>query len=653
MADEIVYVADDGGGLQVINVRNPAQPRLLSSTPLPTTQPGGVAVAADVAYVAAEHAGFLVYDVAHPTQPTRIATIEDPEPNDDVERSFISRIELADGLAYVVERRRSRTTQQAKDYLTVIDVRTSTLPQRRGATPLRAQPLNSVTIRGLAVSGPFAYVARGSSGLEALDVRLPDGPRRVGFVKTSSEVRHVAAAGSFLYATVRVVGLEVIQGPGATVTDTDGDGITDFFDIFPTDPMETQDSDGDRIGDHADPDDDNDAFTDAEEVNAMPPTDPTDPQQYPFPLPPAGLATLTVDATTVVSVRERNGSPEAPYRAVTEALQVVRSGRVPDVHTIHVQPGRYAPLTTQETYPLYLGGLTGLTLQASDAGTVVLDADSQGRVISIEYSQDIVISGFEITNGATGIVVGDSSVTIQNNHIIANNGSGIWMYQLTDPGHFIQHKIQNNLVEGNGQYGIFNYGPSFATITQNIVRGNRSDGIEAAFDSHAEIRGNIVERNHRSGIAVTVGATGIVAQNIMRENDHYGLRITVDANAEVIDNTMMDNYGCGINVALGSRAVIRGGLITRTRAGLPPISFDPGHGVCMDGLDTRGGFNGPAHATIGLGSGAMMEISDNEGTGIFVEDDGYDSEAQIDSRNILFRNNAAGDTVGNVIDIAP
>jgi hypothetical protein len=73
----------------------------------------------------------------------------------------------------------------------------------------------------------------------------------------------------------------------------------------------------------------------------------------------------------------------------------------------------------------------------------------------------------------------------------------------------------------------------------------------------------------------------------------------------------------------------------------------------MDGLDTRGGFDGPAHATIGLGSGAMLEISDNEGAGIFVADDGYDSEAQIDSRNILFRNNAAGDTVGNVIDVAP
>jgi hypothetical protein len=37
--------------------------------------------------------------------------------------------------------------------------------------------------------------------------------------------------------------------------------------------------------------------------------------------------------------------------------------------------------------------------------------------------------------------------------------------------------------------------------------------------------------------------------------------------------------------------------------------------------------------------------------GILVEADG--SEAQIDSRNIIFRDNAEGDTVDNVIDVAP
>jgi len=46
----------------------------------------------------------------------------------------------------------------------------------------------------------------------------------------------------------------------------------------------------------------------------------------------------------------------------------------------------------------------------------------------------------------------------------------------------------------------------------------------------------------------------------------------------------------------------------------------------------------------------VVEITDNGGAGIFVEEDG--SEAQIDRHNITFVGNAGGATVGNVCDIA-
>ena len=47
--------------------------------------------------------------------------------------------------------------------------------------------------------------------------------------------------------------------------DSDGDGTVDFFDAFPNDPTEWWDSDGDKIGDNADMDDDNDGLSDDEE----------------------------------------------------------------------------------------------------------------------------------------------------------------------------------------------------------------------------------------------------------------------------------------------------------------------------------------------------------------------------------------------------
>ena len=51
-------------------------------------------------------------------------------------------------------------------------------------------------------------------------------------------------------SSTRVTTLEVIQGPGPDRTDTDGDGVLDFFDAFPLDPTESQDTDRDGLGDH-------------------------------------------------------------------------------------------------------------------------------------------------------------------------------------------------------------------------------------------------------------------------------------------------------------------------------------------------------------------------------------------------------------------
>jgi hypothetical protein len=54
--------------------------------------------------------------------------------------------------------------------------------------------------------------------------------------------------------------------------DSDGDGRSNLRDAFPNDPTETHDSDGDQIGNNADPDDDNDLMTDVyEDANGLNP----------------------------------------------------------------------------------------------------------------------------------------------------------------------------------------------------------------------------------------------------------------------------------------------------------------------------------------------------------------------------------------------
>jgi len=62
--------------------------------------------------------------------------------------------------------------------------------------------------------------------------------------------------------------------------DRDGDGVPDKYDVFPDDPNEWADFDGDGIGDNADPDDDNDFYLDDIEIKCG--TNPRD--SFDFPL---------------------------------------------------------------------------------------------------------------------------------------------------------------------------------------------------------------------------------------------------------------------------------------------------------------------------------------------------------------------------------
>ena len=61
--------------------------------------------------------------------------------------------------------------------------------------------------------------------------------------------------------------------------DRDGDGVKDEEDAFPDDSTEWVDTDGDGVGNNADEDDDNDGYTDAEELAAG--TDPQDSESTP------------------------------------------------------------------------------------------------------------------------------------------------------------------------------------------------------------------------------------------------------------------------------------------------------------------------------------------------------------------------------------
>jgi len=694
------------GTLQVVRINDPATAQVVQSITLPVPRPTGLAVVGEVAYVPAGTAGLLVFDLRDPAQPVLVTTLGDPDPTDAVTTEFASGIALAGDFAYVVETHRQRDTGAQDDRFTVLDLRNPLAPQRRGAVSLSvvtrsASSTLGTSGAGLTVAGAFAYLARGTLGLQVVDIRHPDAPRLVGRLNTPSEALMVTSAGDRLYVLDRVATLQVVQGPGTDLTDTDGDGVIDFFDAFPTNPREAQDTDRDRLGDNADPDGDNDGFADMEERQATPPTDPSDARSFPVRLPPAGATTLVVDAASTLPARQRTGTPEAPYRALSEALQALHTGSLPQVHTVQVRAGTYTALTTQEIFPLDCSGLAGLTLHGE--GTVVIDAGLTASVFQAAFSRDLIIEGFVITQGLHGIDLQESTaITIRNNHITGQSFNGINI-RVNSTGIV----ITENLLANNDQFGLQVGGNSEATVTQNTIRqngrhgmnvttarativdnffeGNVEQGLRIASNATVTATHNTVHQNGRLGINVTLGSTAELTGNTSTNNGAVGFDVTEGSTATLTGNTSTNNALSGVTVDLGRNTVVLRGNrientggdgITSNRGAFVPDLVDntlivqentlrrnQGHGIVLGrgstatisgGLITQNGGAGislqdGATATIGLDGTAELVVSHNNNSGIVVAADG--SAAQINRGRLRVDANRGRAIVGPVTDV--
>jgi parallel beta-helix repeat protein len=154
------------------------------------------------------------------------------------------------------------------------------------------------------------------------------------------------------------------------------------------------------------------------------------------------------------------------------------------------------------------------------------------------------------------------------------------------------------------------------------------------------MRDNVFEDNGLSGILVDLNSSATLTNNLTQGNALDGLTLSRNASATLTDNVIQDNGRDGIAIVDTSEATIHGGTITQN--GRDGIRV--GSGGILPGRST---------AAIGLDDEALLELSQNGGAGLLVVDDGFGSEAQIDSRQIVFEGNAGVDTVGSVVDVAP
>ncbi len=161
-----------GSDLDVVDVADPTKPVLLSSTRFPGVfNQLRIRVQGDRAYLACNSAGLLVVDIADAALPKLLGRWDSP--------GLALGVDVADGFAFVADQFYG---------LQIVDVRNPALP-----IPVTSEALPGAASDVTVVSG-IAYVACDSGGIVSVDVRDPFRPRRLGSNNwiRFSQVRHAA-----------------------------------------------------------------------------------------------------------------------------------------------------------------------------------------------------------------------------------------------------------------------------------------------------------------------------------------------------------------------------------------------------------------------------------------------------------------------------
>jgi hypothetical protein len=229
--DGYAYVADSGGGLVILDVRNPAAPRMVGRTPLEGVA-AMVRLKDNLAYVAAGAKGLWIVDISDPMAPREIG----------VYRAIVTDFALYDSYAYVVTRNLEqvnvsnpaapRLERKLEDWSDAIDavgqylfvaisearpgterfgsLRVYDVSNPRQPTALHTVPIGDQA-RAVLVQGDRVYY-QGPARLTAVAQSIPGslGPV-LGAVVTTDSVQNLYATGHQVLLAAGRAGLRVVD----------------------------------------------------------------------------------------------------------------------------------------------------------------------------------------------------------------------------------------------------------------------------------------------------------------------------------------------------------------------------------------------------------------------------------------------------------
>jgi hypothetical protein len=190
IAGDYAYLADSFGGLQVVDISDPAQPTRASAFESPgSTRGQGVFVNEPYLYLA-DGQGVRILDVTDPTNPQVVGFYDT--------LGFALDLQVAGDLAYVAAREGGFYIGNFGD---------PTDPQHVS----RLFEAGTDHVLDVQVSGDYAYIAMEGQGLKVVDVSQPDAPLVIGELDTDGTAEAAAIDGNLLYLADGEAGVKVID----------------------------------------------------------------------------------------------------------------------------------------------------------------------------------------------------------------------------------------------------------------------------------------------------------------------------------------------------------------------------------------------------------------------------------------------------------
>ncbi|MDE2860034.1 MAG: hypothetical protein OYI31_06130 [Chloroflexota bacterium] len=212
-----VSLVGPGGGLWVVDVSNPPQPRHISMLPFELSLLWGVHAEGDTVVMAGlmrsesglpsertlGSPGIVTVDISDPARPAVAASMAG-----SLHGSYEAAVEMQSGIAYVVGLDRLHV-MDVSDPSAIMELATLARAEdapieytitdaASGITGVGYERAESAP-RDVAVQGGYAYVASGSGGLRVIAVSTPAAPVEVGAAAASS-LQSVAVSGDWVFA---------------------------------------------------------------------------------------------------------------------------------------------------------------------------------------------------------------------------------------------------------------------------------------------------------------------------------------------------------------------------------------------------------------------------------------------------------------------